>query len=125
MDAETQAIHFRWYNLALWLGVLLAPTAWLLQLCLVYVLSTWVCDYFSVTSITVAGALWLILVVLGVGFTLLAARKVKFVSTTEVDDRVRSRMKFMVAFAIMGSGLFCLIIAAQVVPLIILEVCSS
>ena len=108
--------------LALWGGVLIAPAAYFLQLCVAYGLVYWVCRSGSSFVITLVTLLALALCVFG-GF--LAWRSWQKVGAEYSDDKgdAVNRTRFMAVGGLVLSALFFVSILAQEIPNWIVEAC--
>lgn len=122
VDSRTEmpdAGHIR----SLWLGLLVPPAAFLLNLELAYALVPTACGTSSVMIVHLVHAICLLLALAG---GLVAWRTWKAVGAGwpgEEGGRV-ARSQFMAGSGVLGSGLFALVIVAQWIPSFVLSPCQ-
>lgn len=110
-------------NVALWVGVLMPPFAWLLALQVTYSLVTADCQ--RARPALLHGVLVGALVLLGVG-ALSAWRSWRALRGTPgtLEDAGAGRARFMAAFGLLSSGMFALLLVATAIPTFLLRPCD-
>jgi len=109
--------------LALWLGLLAAPVAWLVNLLLSYSLVLWACStgrQYTLHLVTLA----MLLVAAGGGLMAWRAWQQAGSEWHNEAGGVLPRSRFMAAMGILLSGLFFLVILAQGIPSFVLSACE-
>jgi hypothetical protein len=103
---------------ALWGGILIPPTAWMLHLLVAYLLVTLAClsNWSAGVLALLLHGLTVALILLTVGSTLLAWRAGHAAPATGDTAAARERRAFMVHVALALSALFVLLILAGDVP---------
>jgi hypothetical protein len=109
--------------LALWLGLLAAPLAWLVNLLLSYTLVLWACSTGRQYTLHLVTLAMLLLAAAG-GF--MAWRAWRRAGRTWHDEAggVLPRSRFMAALGVLLSSLFFLAILAQGIPSFVLSACE-
>src|SRR2546426_2864705 len=109
--------------LALWLGLLTAPLAWLVNLLLSYTLVLWACStgrQYTLHLVTLA----MLLVAAGGGCMAWRAWRQAGREWHDEAGGVLPRSRFMAAMGILLSSLFVLVILAQGIPSFVLSACE-
>jgi hypothetical protein len=110
-------------NLMLWIGLLLGPSAWFLQLEMNYALVPWVCASGHKSVLIIVSVLCLLLTV-AAGLLSLTSLKIISSSKTPTVGSI-ARALFMARLGILMSSLFALVIIAQSIPNFILSPCAK
>jgi hypothetical protein len=110
-------------NLMLWIGLLLGPAAWFLQLEINYALVPWVCTSGNKSVLTIVSILCLLLTAAA---GLLSVTSLKIVSSSKTPTVGSiARALFMARLGILMNSLFALVIIAQTIPNFILSPCAK
>jgi len=108
---------------ALWAGVLIPPTAALLQLSVNYALLTWVCQSQQVWSLHLTTIVALTLTIFGGGLAYHQWQR----AGGDWEDQgagVIPRSRLMATIGMLGSGLFALVVVAQWIPIFLFGPCQ-
>jgi hypothetical protein len=109
--------------LALWLGLLAAPLAWLVNLLLSYSLVLWACSTGRQYTLHLVTLAMLLLAAVGGVIAWRAWRQAGREWHNEAGG-VLPRSRFMAALGVLLSSLFSLVILAQGIPSFILPACE-
>jgi hypothetical protein len=110
-------------NLMLWIGLLLGPAAWFLQLEINYALVPWVCASGNKSVLIIVSILCLLLTAAA---GLLSVTSLKIVSSSKTPTVGSiARALFMARLGILMNSLFALVIIAQTIPNFILSPCAK
>ena len=128
MDVRTMPDAERYFSqgmglLALWLGLLAAPLAWLVNLLLSYSLVLWACSTGRQYTLHLVTLAMLLLAAVGGVIAWRAWRQAGREWHNEAGG-VLPRSRFMAALGVLLSSLFSLVILAQGIPSFILPACE-
>ena len=128
MDVHTMPDAERYFSqgmglLALWLGLLAAPLAWLVNLLLSYSLVLWACSTGRQYTLHLVTLAMLLLAAAGGVIAWRAWRQAGREWHNEAGG-VLPRSRFMAALGVLLSSLFSLVILAQGIPSFILPACE-
>jgi hypothetical protein len=107
-------------DFSLWVGLLGAPTIWLINLQTNYLLVLYVCKGGPHSALFISALIWL---GLAAGIIVLSLINFKSIPEAPDDDVVLHARKFLAKVSIFVSILFFLIILAQAIPNFILDPC--
>jgi hypothetical protein len=111
-------------KLLLWLGLLLSPVAWAVQLQSAYILTVYACQSANFLPIHIVSFAALILSLIGAAISWRRWKKAG--SKREIDESIGiKRKRFMAILGILNGALFSLLILAQWVPSIIGVPCDK
>lgn len=110
-------------NLWLWVAVLAAPVAWMLQLQIVYAMVQPACRSGRGMLLHAPTAVLLAVSVAAAWHAVRAWRSDGFTPVQESDPCLVGRRRFMAVVGVMGSALFFLVIIAQWIPVMFIDPC--
>src|SRR5690606_9900923 len=105
----------------LWAGVLLAPVAWAVHLCVIYAMSSFVCTPPVLWPFYLSSGVALLVALAG-GWTAWGVWK-RTEDEPEEAPTSRARGRFMTLGGLLMTGLFVIAILAQTIPMFLLEPC--
>jgi hypothetical protein len=107
----------------LWLGLLLPPLAWTLQMGVLYMLQPWECLHPD--RVALSNPISLVAIVIAIAGGVVAWRRWHALRepAPEPMEQLRSRGRFMALLGVLLSALFALVIIAQWIPNHLLSPC--
>jgi hypothetical protein len=110
----------------LWLGLLLPPLAWTVQMAAMYTAQPWQCLHPEGISVSDSTSLLAALAALAGGAVAWVGRRKSLASASQpAEQQLRSRARFMSSLGVALCVLFLLVIIAQWIPNHLLSPCPA